>query len=81
MQKEHTTHLELWPDVWYMAEIDSAVLDTKEFMDHGLIGPLSQQWSYRVVSSVDNKKYGRGIGLPEVEQLFLLGHLVSNLCS
>lgn len=63
-----------------MAEIDSAIFDTKEFMDHGLVGPLSQQWSDRIVSSVDNEKYGSGIGFPEVEELFLLGHLVSNLC-
>jgi len=63
-----------------MTEIDSAVFYAKEFVDHGLVGPLSEQWSHGVVPSIDDEQYWSGISLSEVEELFLLCHLVSNLC-
>ena len=46
-------------------------------MHHSLIGPLRQQWSDRIVSSINDQEYWWGICFAKVEKLILLGHLVS----
>ena len=56
-----TTYRQLWSDIGYKAQINSAILDTKKFMDHGLIRPLGQQRRDRIVASVKDQQQGSNL--------------------
>src|SRR4051812_30361898 len=47
--------LELWSDVWHILQIHPAIIDTKQFMNHSLIRPLSQQWGDGIIAAVKNE--------------------------
>lgn len=72
------TYLELRPDLGHITHVHSSILNTKHFMDHGLIGPLRQQGCDWVVSSVDYKQYRGGICFSKFKQLIFLCHLIAH---
>ena len=45
-------------------------------MDHGLVGPLVEQWGDRIIPPVQNQEKGRGVRLLELKQLVLLLHYI-----
>src|ERR1700738_243424 len=67
---------EFGTDVGHRGEGDAAVVDGEKIVDHGLVGPLTQERGDWIVATVKNKKYRRGIRLSEIEELFFRGHLV-----
>ena len=53
---------------------DKVVLDAHQLVDHGLVGPLVEQWGDRIIPPVQNQEKGRGVWLLELKQLVLLLH-------
>lgn len=55
------TYRQFRSDIGYKAQINSAILDAKKLMDHGLIRPLGQQRRDRVVASVKDQQQGSNL--------------------
>lgn len=61
------THCEFRSDFWNKVEVYSTVIDSDEFMDHRLVGPLGEQRGYWIVSSVKDQEQRRNLRQTEVK--------------
>jgi hypothetical protein len=59
---------ELFADIRNSTEIDTTVVDAKELVNHGLVGPLREERGHRVVSSVEDKEERWDLGKAKVEK-------------
>ena len=69
---------EFRPDIGDGGEVDTAVEDTEELMDLGLVCPLCEEGCDGVVPPIENEKDGWCVRLSEIEQGLFLCDLIAN---
>lgn len=50
------SNLQFWTNIRNLAQIDTSVLDAKEFVHHSLVRPLRQHGRDRVVSPIKDEE-------------------------
>lgn len=77
--REMAAYLHIIANIYRRAQIDPPISDADQFVHHGLICPLTQQRSDRIIPPIENQQYRLGDSHAEIPQVWIIPDMIDQL--